>query len=195
MSMYHYLFTNDLRISTLNESLKRAGYCFMTDSVPSAQENKNENNNMKTLGFYFNLTDKSNCAIACANGNVRKVVLNFIKKFQFPNPRTSESLNDAMDDNIMVAPMRVVLQVLYNMQMLYPEAAYLTREEIKDFVFYNSMSILYSLSITTTPTLYFFASSKFCLLSFKTSSKSQSSASLSSITFAYFLILSKLFLI
>lgn len=138
MSMYHYLFTNDLRISTLNESLKRAGYCFMTDSVPSAQENKNENNNMKTLGFYFNLTDKSNCAIACANGNVRKVVLNFIKKFQFPNPRTSESLNDAMDDNIMVAPMRVVLQVLYNMQMLYPEAAYLTREEIKDFVFYNS---------------------------------------------------------
>lgn len=136
--MYHYLFTNDLRISTLNESLKRAGYCFMTDSVPSAQENKNDNNNMKTLGFYFNLTETSNCAVACANGDVRKVVLNFIKKFQFPNPRTAESLSDAMNDNILVAPMRVVLQVLYNMQMLYPGAAYLTREEIKDFVFYNS---------------------------------------------------------
>ena len=136
--MYHYLFTNDLRISTLNESLKRAGYCFMTGSVPSAQENKNDNNNMKTFGFYFNLTETSNCAVACANGDVRKVVLNFIKKFQFPNPRTAESLTDAMNDNILVAPMRVVLQVLYNMQMLYPSAAYLTREEIKDFVFYNS---------------------------------------------------------
>lgn len=136
--MYHYLFTNDLRISTLDESLKRAGHCFMTNSVPSAQENKNENNNMKTLGFYFNLTETSKCAETCANGNVRKVVLNFIKKFQFPNPRTSESLTDAINDKIMVAPMRVVLQVLYNMQMLYPEAAFLTREEIKDFVFYNS---------------------------------------------------------
>lgn len=135
--MYHYLFTNDLRISTLNESLKRAGHCFMTNSVPSAQENKNDNNNMKTLGFYFNLTESSNCAVACANGDIRKVVLNFIKKFQFPNPRTSESLNDSINDGIVVAPMRVVLQVLYNMQMLYPTAAYLTREEIKDFIFYN----------------------------------------------------------
>ena len=133
--MYHYLFTNDLRISTLNESLKRAGHCFMTNSVPSAQENKNDNNNMKTLGFYFNLTESSNCAVACANGDIRKVVLNFIKKFQFPNPRTSESLNDSINDGIVVAPMRVVLQVLYNMQMLYPTAAYLTREEIKDFIF------------------------------------------------------------
>ena len=135
--MYHYLFTNDLRISTLNESLKRAGHCFMTNSVPSAQENKNDNNNMKTLGFYFNLTESSNCAVACANGDIRKVVLNFIKKFQFPNPRTSESLIDSINDGIVVAPMRVVLQVLYNMQMLYPTNAYLTREEIKDFIFYN----------------------------------------------------------
>ncbi len=136
--MYHYLFTNDLRISTLSESLRRAGYCFMTDTVPSAQENKNENNNMKTLGFYFNLTETSNCAAECAKGNIRRVVLNFIKKFQFPNPRTSESLTCATEDGITVAPMRVVVQVLYNMNMLYPGAAYLTREEIIDFIFYNS---------------------------------------------------------
>ena len=136
--MYHYLFTNDLRISNLQTVLMRAGQCFSTDTVPSAAENKNENNNMKTLGFYFNLTKSSNCALECANGNVRRVVLNFIKKFQFPNPRTPESLKDAYDDGITVAPMRLVLQVLYNMNLLYPGASYITREEILDFIFYNS---------------------------------------------------------
>lgn len=136
--MYHYLFTNDLRISSLDIVLRKAGHCFMTNTVPSAAENKNENNNMKTLGFYFNLTSSSKCAVDCANGNVRKVVLNFIKKFQFPNPRTSESLDDAINDGITVAPMRLVLQVLYNMHLLYPGAAYLKRDEILDFIFYNS---------------------------------------------------------
>ena len=137
--MYHYLFTNDLRITSLDSVLRKAGYCFMTDTVPSAYENKNENNNMKTLGFYFNLTRNSNCAKDCANGNIRKVVLNFIKKFQFPNPRTNESLRETATDGITLAPMRIVLQILYNMNLLYPGAAHITRDEIRDFVFYNSI--------------------------------------------------------
>ena len=136
--MYHYLFTNDLRISSLQSALTKAGNCFVTNTVPSASEDKSENNNMKTLGFYFNLTENSNCAKECQNGNIRKVVLNFIKKFQFPNPRTQESLVDTFVDGITIAPMRLVLQVLYNMLFLYPEAAHLTRDEILNFFFYNS---------------------------------------------------------
>lgn len=50
---------------------------------------------MKTLGFYFNLTADSNCAKIAADGDVRTVVLNFIKKFQFPNLRTSESYEES----------------------------------------------------------------------------------------------------
>lgn len=136
--MYHYLFTNDLRISNLDSFLQKAGQCFSTNTVPSAAENKNENNNMMTLGFYFNLTENSLCAEESAKGNVRAVVLNFIKKFQFPNPRTSESYNNAVADGIMVAPMRVILQILYNMNMHAPEDAYLTRDEILNFIFYNA---------------------------------------------------------
>lgn len=81
--MYHYLFTNDLRISHLKDSLVEAGACFMNDSVPSANEDKNANNNMNTLGFYFNLTKSSQCAVLCASNNVRTVVLNFIKNSNF----------------------------------------------------------------------------------------------------------------
>lgn len=135
--MYHYLFTNDLRISILADTLRKAGNAFVTDSVPSSIENKSENNNMLTLGFYFNLTKSSNCAVACAEGNVREVVLNFIKKFQFPNPRTPESLDDCMADGITVAPMRVILQALYFMNMMFPGSAHLSREEILNFIFYN----------------------------------------------------------
>ena len=136
--MYRYLFTNDLRISNLQNMLSKTGKCFMTDTVPSATENKSENNNMMTLGFYFNLTQESNCSKICAKGNIREVVLNFIKKFQFPNPRTFDSLKQSVEDEITIAPMRVILQMLYTMNMLYPGSAHLTRDEIKNFVFYNS---------------------------------------------------------
>ncbi len=136
--MYHYLFTNDLRISHLEDSLIEAGKCFETDTVPSANVDKNANNNMNTLGFYFNLTKESVCARECSQRNVRKVVLNFIKKFQFPNPRTQESYNQTTDDGILLAPMRVILQILYVMNIQMPEGAFLTKKEIADFIFFNS---------------------------------------------------------
>ncbi len=135
--MFHYLFTNDLRITTLESSLVEAARCFRDNCVPSADIDKNANNNMNTLGFYFNLTNDSNCTIVCSAGNVRKVVLNFIKKFQFPNPRTSASLNDCFNDGIQLAPMRVILQVLYMMQMINSKEAYLSNKEIADYIFFN----------------------------------------------------------
>lgn len=136
--MYHYLFTNDLRITTLDMSLQKAGHCFITNTVPSSVEDKSANNNMKTLGFYFNLTQDSRCAREAAEGNIRAVVFNFIKKFQFPNLRTTECLNNCVSDNITIAPMRVIIKILYTMNLLYGSAsAYLTRDEIKYFIFYN----------------------------------------------------------
>lgn len=136
--MYHYLFTNDLRISVLNESLKRAGQCFISNTVPSASQDKSANNNMMTLGFYFTLTEDSNCAKAAADGNVRAVVLNFIKKFQFPNMRTTLAFNESKQDGIKLAPMRVIVKVLYTMNLLHGElSSYLNKEEIKNFIFYN----------------------------------------------------------
>jgi hypothetical protein len=135
--MYHYLFTNDLRISNLDSFLTDAGICFKNNSVPSAKEDKNANNNMNTLGFYFNLTQNSKCTLECAQGNTRKVVLNFIKKFQFPNPRTSSSLIEAVNDNIQIAPMRIIIQTLYIMGILDPNNAYLFKNEIAEHIFFN----------------------------------------------------------
>lgn len=136
--MYHYLFTNDLRISVLNESLTKAGKCFVTNTVPSSTVDKSANNNMMTLGFYFNLTEDSNCAKVAASGDVRTVVLNFIKKFQFPNLRTNSAYADSKTDGIILAPMRTIVKVLYTMNLISGgPAAHLSKEEIKYFIFYN----------------------------------------------------------
>lgn len=136
--MYHYLFTNDLRISVLDTSLQKAGECFVTNTVPSSTEDKSANNNMMTLGFYFTLNESSNCAKAAANGDVRAVVLNFIKKFQFPNLRTNAAYMDCCNDGITLAPMRMIVKVLYTMNLMYGNVvAYLTKDEIKNFIFYN----------------------------------------------------------
>ena len=136
--MYHYLFTNDLRISVLDTSLQKAGECFVTNTVPSSTEDKSANNNMMTLGFYFTLNEQSNCAKAAANGDVRAVVLNFIKKFQFPNLRTNAAYMDCYNDGITLAPMRMIVKLLYTMNLMYGSlVAYLTKDEIKYFIFYN----------------------------------------------------------
>lgn len=135
--MYYYNFTNDLRISSLDEILKEAAKAFLSDSVPSANEDKSKNNNYNTVGFYFNLKAKGNCAKIAANGNTAKVVLNFIRKFQFPNPRTSEEFINEKQANILLAPMREIVKLLFLLIMIDKSQSYLTQDEIEYFIFYN----------------------------------------------------------
>ena len=135
--MYHYNFTNDLRITSLDEILKEASNAFLTDTVPSASEDKSKNNNFMTVGFYFNLKAKGNCARFASKGNTKKVVLNFIKKFQFPNPRTSSDYENSISDKILLAPMRDIVKLLHILSLNDRSIAFLTKDEIKNFVFYN----------------------------------------------------------
>ena len=135
--MYHYNFTNDLRITSLDEILKDASIAYLTDTVPSATVDKSKNNNYNTVGFYFNLKAKGNCAKLASKGNVKKVVLNFIKKFQYPNPRTQDDLDNAKSDRILLAPMRDIVKLLHIFSMINNNEAYLTKNEIINFIFYN----------------------------------------------------------
>lgn len=162
--MYHYNFTNDLRITSLDEILKEASDAFLTDTVPSAAEDKSKNNNFMTVGFYFNLKAKGNCAKLAAKGKIRKVVLNFIKKFQFPNPRTSTDYENAVNDKILLAPMRDIVKILHILALNDRAIAYLTKEEIKNFIFYNddlAKRKNYNLLITASQIIQYRKDSKF----------------------------------
>lgn len=135
--MYHYLYTNDMRVSTLEEKSKLFADMFLSDSLPSAQENKSVNNNGNTIGFYLNFIRKGNSAKVASNGNIRKVILNFIKTFQFPNPRTNDSYSKAKEDGILLAPLREIVGILFLLTQINEDEAYLTKDEILDFIFYN----------------------------------------------------------
>ncbi|HAT4107009.1 McrB family protein [Clostridium perfringens] len=134
--MFHYLFTNDLRTKFLEEKIKEAAKCSINGTIKN--QSKSIQNNMNTLAFYFNLKENTNCAYEAANGNVRKVIINFIKKFQFPNLRTQESFNLARKDGITLAPMRVILKLLYISYNNENEDSYLTKDEIENFIFFNN---------------------------------------------------------
>lgn len=135
--MYHYLYTNDMRVSTLEEKSKLFADMFLTDSLPSAQENKSVNNNGNTIGFYLNFISKGNSAKVASSGKIRKVILNFIKTFQFPNPRTNDSYSKAKEDGILLAPLREIVGILFLLSQINEEETYLTKDEILDFIFYN----------------------------------------------------------
>lgn len=135
--MYHYLYTNDMRVSTLEEKSKLFADMFLSDSLPSAQENKSVNNNGNTIGFYLNFISKGNSAKVASNGDIRKVILNFIKTFQFPNPRTNDSYSKAKEDGILLAPLREIVGILFLLTQINEDEAYLTKDEILDFIFYN----------------------------------------------------------
>lgn len=135
--MFHYLYTNDMRVSNLEEKATSFAKMFLTDSVPSASEDKSTNNNANTIGFYLNLINKGNSAKLAAKGDVRSVVLNFIKTFQFPNPRIKESFENAVSDGIKLAPMREIIKILFIYYQMNSGEVYLTKDEIVNFIFYN----------------------------------------------------------
>ncbi len=133
----HYLFTNDMRDSVLDSKAQEFACMFLNNTVPSANDNKSLNNSANTIGFYLNLINKGNVALVAANGDIRSVVLNFIKTFQYPNPRTKDSFISTVRDGIQLAPMREIIKILFLYNQIFPNKAYLTIDEIRHFVFFN----------------------------------------------------------
>ena len=133
----HYLFTNDMRDSVLDSKAQEFACLFLNNTVPSANDNKSLNNSANTIGFYLNLINKGNVALVAANGDIRSVVLNFIKTFQYPNPRTKDSFIATVRDGIQLAPMREIIKILFLYNQIFPDKAYLTIDEIRHFVFFN----------------------------------------------------------
>jgi hypothetical protein len=117
--------------------MQEAALCIMNDTVPSATVDKSKNNNISTLKFYFNLDKNTICNKYAANGYFKSVVLNTIKKFQFPNTRTNTDLQFYKKNEQKLAPMREIVKILYLLTNFTSHDAYLTKDEIRYFVFYN----------------------------------------------------------
>ena len=134
--MYNYLYTNDMRISDLPDSIKRVSEILLSGMEPY-QVDKSFGNNGATIQFYFNLQDNTETLIKGKDATL-DVIRNFILKFQFPNTRTLESFRNTLDDKILFAPYRAIISVLYKLALNEGNTSYLTHDEILFFFFCNS---------------------------------------------------------
>lgn len=134
--MYNYLYTNDMRISDLPDSIKRVSEILLSGMEPY-QVDKSFGNNGATIQFYFNLQDNTETLIKGKDATL-EVIRNFILKFQFPNTRTLESYRNTLNDKILFAPYRAIISVLYKLALNEGNTSYLTHDEILFFFFCNS---------------------------------------------------------
>ena len=137
--MPKYLFTSDQRISQLPDRIKWVARFISDGHSISDITNKSDNNNAATLKFYFNLhKGTETCAIAA--NNPQYAIRNFVKKFQFPNTRTAESLNDSISEKTLIAPLRTIVKMLYLMANNNGTGtSIMSLDEILYFVFCNPM--------------------------------------------------------
>lgn len=134
--MYNYLYTNDMRISDLPDSIKRVSEILLSGMEPY-QVDKSFGNNGATIQFYFNLQDNTETLIKGKDATL-EVIRNFILKFQFPNTRTLESFRNTLNDKILFAPYRAIVSVLYKLALNESNTSHLTHDEILFFFFCNS---------------------------------------------------------
>lgn len=133
--MPKYLFSNDQRISKLGERIQEVANYVMSGKNLKDIPGKSDNNNAATLEFYYNLyLNTENTKVAMTSP--KEVIRNFVLKFQFPNPRTQESFNDTLNEEVFVAPYRMVISILVALAKIENnEYSYLTLVEILYYVF------------------------------------------------------------
>lgn len=135
--MPKYLFTSDQRVSELPKRIKWVATYVQDGHSISNIADKSDNNNATTLKFYYNLhTGTKTCQQASINPLY--AIRNFVTKFQFPNTRTPESLEDSIAEEMLFAPYRSVVTVLYLMAEDSPTgSSTMTLPEILFFLFCN----------------------------------------------------------
>jgi len=135
--MPKYLFTSDQRISVLSDSIQKVAQHITSGHDLSEITDKSDNNNATTLRSYYNLYEGTEVCERAAT-DPRYAIRNFVLKFQFPNVRTPESLNDCISEHTMLAPFRSTVILLDKMAHDSVDGtSYITYDEILYFVFCN----------------------------------------------------------
>lgn len=135
--MPKYLFTSDQRISDLANRIKEVAKFVQEGKNISSISDKSENNNSTTLQFYYNLFYGTEVCRKSSE-DPTFAIRNYILKFQFPNVRTPESFRDSINERVLLAPCRTVVQVLYIMaKHNNNNSAWMNLDEILYYIFCN----------------------------------------------------------
>ena len=135
--MVKYLFSNDWRVSQIPDILVFAAEYALTGKMPTGAPANFLSNIEPVHRYYLSLDRLSNNARLISEGRWQEVLLNFVNKFQYPNARTEGSYKEIVNEGIQIAPLREAVKLLYALNLIDPSQAYLSSDEIADFIFYN----------------------------------------------------------
>lgn len=141
--MYFYTLSNDLRVQELDKWIEACAYKNNLGEWPEylLQEYPIENKTLKNvppvIEFYLGLNKESHVNQLAELGEYRRIIINFIKKFQFPNPRNKKHLSNYLNNDITLAPARTIVKLLYIGFLTEGKTGYLTLDEILNFIYFN----------------------------------------------------------
>lgn len=139
--MNYYHFTNDFRLKDLLIRMQEASKYIETGEWTNPTTSLEQANKgwLPVYIFYFGLFKGSNNTKLILNGKENYVIAEFIKKFQFPNPREDKGggyFEKEFKSGKFISPSRTLLQLLFYMDN-YKGRNSLTQEEFKNYILAN----------------------------------------------------------
>lgn len=140
--MNYYHFTNDFRYKDLLTNLQAVARHVETNEwIHPTQNFKQAKNGWYPLYyFYFGLFKGSNNNKLILNDKTNVVIGEFIKKFQYPNPKPDKAgyleFEKEFNSGKFISPLRTLLQLLFYMDN-YKGKKSLTKEEFKNYILAN----------------------------------------------------------
>lgn len=126
-----YVTTSDWRITDQEQKLHETAQFYLNDDP------RKSDNVPCTLALLFGIKSNGICAQKAFSKEFFSLYLNFIKKFQFPNPKP-RNYKDTINDDIKLAPLREIIKILYYLKTnVNSDFSYLTYDEICYFIFFN----------------------------------------------------------
>lgn len=116
--MLTYHFTNDTRTEDLKDNLMSVANHIENNTWENTKQSldKARNGWYHIYTLYFGLFKGSNNNQLILNQEVNEVITQFLKKFQFPNPRAikgTPAMKDEVDNGQQLAPLRHLVKLLF----------------------------------------------------------------------------------
>lgn len=142
MLFYHY--TKNFRKTYLYENIERTAYYqkFEKWSHSNIEESDFKRETKTIYELYFGLAKNSKNVDLVLNGNIDSVVSEFIKKFQYPNPRETrnkagiEFYKEEISNKQLLAPLRVLVKLLFYGYM-YRDTKEFPYETLESYILTN----------------------------------------------------------
>lgn len=134
----YFNFGQNIQIKNFDEAIQKYAELIYNDKLKdlSGQVDTNVPNQYKSK---FIFRPNSNAGRLVLNGRIIPVVINHMKKFQYPDFSNPQTKKKCLAANAFVAPYRLIFQILTYMEQVIEKEAYLTYDEVFQYVYLQSL--------------------------------------------------------